>query len=111
MENDVSKVMTQPEKIDYILSGAAKYFGRKEEELYSPEKKTARFGSEKKLIALILSQHTSLKAWEIAQRLGFRAKCTVYAHCRDAKEELSDNNYGFEKSKLLYKELMSYLNL
>lgn len=112
MGNDVSeRVMTQPEKIDYILSSSAKYFGVKKEDFGAKCRKGDRLWGKKKYVALVLDDKTILSREEMAKLLGFTNGNNVSYWLKTTREELSDKFYKNDKAKMFYNELLSYLNL
>ncbi len=112
MENDVSKkVMTQPEKVDYILAKSAEYFGVDKKEFSLKCTKGDKLWGKKKYVSLVLDERTILSRQEISKLLGFSNGNNVSYWLKTTREELSDKFFGNDKSKMIYKELLSYLNL
>ena len=105
------KVKTQPEKIDHILTGACEYFGFSMEQLQETTGTKSKIWDRKRYLIPILSNHTICNSQDIADRLGYKTKFSVIRHAKTMKEELSGKLYGSEKTKMIYNELLSYLNL
>ena len=112
MDNDVSKrVMTQPEKVDYILTKSAEYFGVDKKDFGTSCSKGDRLWGKKKYVALILDDKTLLSREEMSKLMGFTCGNNVSYWLKTTRAELSDEFYGNDKSKMFYNELLSYLNL
>ena len=112
MDGTDNKIMTQPEKVFYIVNGVCDYFG------INPKKiKEIRRGGRgtipeaRRFMSLLLTKYTVLSQREIADNTGIIRHQTINYHCNRLEEELSDNFYGAEKTKMIYNELLSYLNL
>jgi len=117
MGNDVSKgIMTQPEKVRHIISKGCEYFGITPEELATViQNKSGRPPDSqytpKKFIAYILLNNTALTNTRIMKEVGWANHSLVNHHCNRLKDELSDGVFGYEKTKMIYNELITYLNL
>ncbi len=114
--DDVVKpvILTQPELIEYILDGGCRYLGLNRSDLeirthYSNSRSPV--WHKKRYLALILDTYTNSSKVEIASLLGYRTHGNVISHIRKLKEEISNEVYGCDKTKKVYTELMSYLNL
>jgi len=105
------KVMTQPEKIDYILSRSAEYFGVDKNQFHLKCTKGDRLWGKKKYVALVLDDNTILSRQEMSKLLGFTNGNNVSYWLKTTREELSDKFYRNDKSKMFYNELLTYLNL
>jgi len=104
--------MTQPEKIEHILRGSCEYFGKTREEiLQSGNNGRSKIWEIRRYILSVLLNYTTLKDWEIANMLGLKNRVTVFYHYKNFTEEISGELYGSQKTKLIYNELLSYLNL
>ena len=108
---DNRKVMTQPEKIDYILTKSADYFGVDKKAFGLRCTKGDRLWGKKKYVALVLDDKTILSREEMAKLLGFPNGNNVSYWLKTTREELSDKFFGNDKSKMFYNELLNYLNL
>lgn len=112
MDNDVSKrVMTQPQKVDYILTKSAEYFGVDKKDFEVNGKNNSRIWNKKKYVALIIHDNTTCNNEEMANLLGYSGASNISYLLRTAKDEISDKSYGNLKAKMIYNELLSYLNL
>ncbi len=112
MGNDVSeRVMTQPEKVDHIFNGCISYFGIPKEDLYDKHKKSDMIWEKKRYIAFILFNNTFLTLRQIGALVGYKSHDLVLYHVTAMRDLLSDASYGSDKTKRLYKELLTYLNL
>ena len=112
MVNADDKAMTQPEKKEYILRRASEYFGISVEKMTSQRNgnRSALFGK-KKILIPVLYNYTDASLTEIAQILGYKAMQSVSYHLKNLKQELSGELYGSQKTKMVYEELLTYLNL
>ena len=112
MENDVDKrVMTQPEKRDYILKKSSEYFGIALGESASSKAGRKDGWSKKRFISLALTEHTAYSLREIASMLGYSQHGSIIYHTKTLSNDLSDEAYADDKVKRIYNEYMSYLNL
>jgi len=113
MENaDDKRVMTQPEKKDYILNGASDYFGISVEKITSQHNgNRSKLYGKKKILISILYNYTDASFTEIAQILGYKTMQSVSLHFKNLKQELSGELYGCQKTQMIYNELLTYLNL
>ncbi len=105
------QVMTQPEKINMIIDGCCKYFGVERSEL---EKKTGSRSSiwnKKRFMIILLNDYTSCTVKEMADYLGYNQRQGIYYHIEQMRQELGNDMFGYDKTKMVYKELLSYLNL
>jgi len=103
--------MTQPEKVNYIISKGCDYFGVKESVLVGSMGTKSNLHRKKRYIALILYDEVEITLQEISERLGNFDKTSLSASIRRLREELSGEFYGSEKTKKIYNELLFYLNL
>jgi chromosomal replication initiation ATPase DnaA len=109
---DDREVMTQPEKIDYILQKSCDYFGIDRDKVQSRVGKgRSPLWPKKRFIAYVLYKHTASTIPEIVSLLGYSQYTTVFRNIKGIEEELSEEFYGNEKVKSVYKELLSYLKL
>ena len=111
MHTTNGRIMTQTEKVDYILQGACKYFGFTLEELQIKTGSRSPIWEKKRYLIHILENYTSCNYYEIANLLGYATHVNVLYHLRRINEELSDKSYGFDKTKRVYNELLNYLQL
>ena len=108
---DDRKVMTQPEKVDYILDNSCGFFGIKRGDLTINTGSRSKIWFKKRFIVAVLDEYTACIQEEIAVLVGYRDRTNVSTHLKKIKEELSGELYGCEKTKRIYNELLSYLNL
>ena len=108
---DNIKVMTQPEKIEYIINRGCEYFGLKRDFLTESPGTRNNIHRIKRYIALAIVNETETTMQDIALLLGFYDKNGVSISLKKINEELSDEFYGINKTKVVYNELLSYLNL
>lgn len=110
MDDVKQSVMTQPEKVEYIISGCCAYFGITKEKLLSNPGSRSDIWDKKRILITILDNNTSCNSTEIAEILGYKSRATVLYHRNVLQDELSDAVYGNNKAKFIYNELLSYLN-
>jgi hypothetical protein len=114
MEDDDNKIMTQPEKIEYILGGACDYFGINRSDLWEENGHSRRnelWGKKRYIIPLLLD-YTNTSIRETGRLLGYKGGYrAIKYHYDTMKEELSGELYGSQKTKMIYTELLSYLKL
>jgi len=96
--------MTQPELIQYIVTEGCKYLGIK----YPIEDYGVK---NRKYIIMALRTYTLATYLEIARLLSFQGYLVVLKAHRRIEDELSDNVYGYEKTKLIYNNFLTYLKL
>jgi len=108
---DNRKVMTQPEKVEYIIDSSCTFFGIMRSELTANVGSRSKIWFKKRFIGAVLDDYTACTQAEIAKLLGYKERSNVSTHLRNIKEELSTELYGSEKIKRVYNELLSYLNL
>lgn len=112
MDDVDNKIMTQPEKVEYILNKGCEFLGLTREDVLEGGVgyKSAKWQKKRYLIP-VLSDYTILTPTEISQILGY---CDV-ASLLKAKEvitkDISGELYGSKKIKLVYDELLTYLKL
>lgn len=111
MDDVKQSVMTQPKKIRHIIKKSTEYFGISEDFFFKKAGTRNNVHRIKRYIAYILSNETELLLSDIAELLGYYNKDVVSVSISKLKEELSDNFYGNNKTKMIYNELLSYLNL
>jgi len=109
----MNKILTQPEKIEYILSKGCEYFGIQRADLSKPNQPGSHstIWEKKKMLIPVLYQNTISNYKDIARCLGYRTTANVTHHSNTLKDELSNETYGSDKTKLIYKELLAYINL
>ena len=106
-----SKIMTQPQKMEYIIEKGCEYFGLSKEKLTAPNMGKSAIAGKKKYISLVLSEYTAYNVVEIASELSYKSPQNVYRNILNLKEELSEEFYGTDKTKRIYNELLNYLQL
>lgn len=111
MDNANGKIMTQPEKVKYIITKSCEYLGIDPNILPIAKGGRSKIWHKKRFVAYILSNNTILSYEEIAKLTGYCNHSLVSYHNKIMEEELSKAVYGSEKTKMIYKELMSYLKL
>jgi len=111
MEDANGKIMTQPEKIEYILSKCCEYFGISRDKLDEPHYSSSKLAEKKRLIIGVLKDNTILSYREIMALTGYKTHANVLYHYKLLQNELSDDAYGYDKTKRIYKELLNYLKL
>ena len=108
---DNRKVMTQPEKAEYIISRGCKYFNIDRDDLSPKSGGRSSIASKKKYILMVLSEHTVYNLKELGKLMEYNYVGNVGKLIAGLKDELSGELYGCEKTKRIYNELLSYLNL
>lgn len=104
-------MMTQPEKVDFIMDKTCAFFGVSREEIkIQGDKGASRFISRRFAIKT-LRDNTMLTFKSIADLLGYKKQETALYHYNTFTDEISDNVFGSEKTKRIYKEYTDYLNL
>jgi len=104
-------VLTQPQKIDYVLTKGCEYLGLDKESLSISYTRSGSKWEKKRYLAPILYRHTVATYNEIAKLLGYKSHRSVVLHIQQVDDELTDRVYGSPKTKAIYKELLAYLNL
>ena len=102
--------MTQPEKIDYIINKGCEYFGLTPDDLLRKTGTRSNVHRMKRYIALIILDHTETTMAGVATTLGFWNKDSVSSAIKKIRDELSDEFYGMNKTKIVYNELLKYLD-
>ena len=105
------KIMTQPEKAEHIIVKGCEYFGLSRDKLIQPKSGGGGTATKRKYLSLVLSEHTICDGVEITALLGYSSTQNVYRNIKALKEEISEELYGVDKTKRIYNELLSYLNL
>ena len=108
---DNRKVMTQPERVEYIIDKGCEYFGLSRDALLNACGTRNNKHRIKRYIALAIYTKTETPMEIIGLMLGFARTEGVSNALKKIKEELSDEFYGENRTKEVYKELLSYLNL
>jgi len=108
---DDREVMTHSERVDYIINKGCEYFGMEKSELISACGTRNNKHRVKRYIALALYTKTETTMGTIGFMLGFGSNLGVSGALKKIKEELSDDFYGENRTKEVYNELLSYLNL
>jgi hypothetical protein len=111
MANDVNKIMTQPEKVKHILEGGCKYFGITQDDFFKKYGARSHIWEKKRYIALILLEYTACNISEVIEKLGYKQYHNANHHLKRITDELSEDVYGVKKTKMIYNELLTYLNL
>lgn len=107
----MNKIMTQPEKVDYILTRGCKYFGIAKADLVKNIGAKSYLWDKKRVLAYILDKHTPANIKDIQKSLGYKSHATILFHISKMEDSLSDQVYGDDKIKMVYKELIQYLEL
>ena len=117
MENVIQQVksislagMTQPELVDHLLTKGCEYLGIKLPTAKGLNSNDPNWKRKRYLITL-LSDYTVLSQREIYKLLGYKRNGTASYHYKNIKDELSNETYGNDKTKLIYKGLLNYLKL
>ena len=105
------KVMTHKEKVKYILQGSMEYLGIDKSYFETPRKVSKVFSVNKKYIVPVLYDYTKASFIEIAGLLGYKCPSNASYHYKQMKDELSDKMFGYDKTKMIYKELLMYLGI
>lgn len=108
MENTI---LTQPQKVEYILTKGCEYFGLDKSLLKKKFSRGEGRWAMKRYLIPVLYGHTISSEEDIANLLGYKNKSNVAYHIKKMKEELSDETYGSDKTKAIYKEFLAYLNM
>lgn len=111
MDNAYNKLMTRREKVNYILDGASKYFSIPRGSLKQGGGARSPAWQKKKYIMVLLCDYTPCTLREVANELGYKSHANVIYNYKKLKEELSGNLYGCDKTKMIYRELLTFLNL
>ena len=101
--------MTKPEKIKYIIRKSAEYFGITTDELVHVIGTKNNIHRMKRYVALIILNQTETSMAELASILNYSYGCNVSVALKKIREELSDEFYGVNKTKVVYNELLEYL--
>lgn len=101
------------ERVDRILADFCEYYGVSHKELLNNNKgKGANdIWKWRRMLVPILYDNTDLDFAEIKDILNYKQYRSVQYHYEKLKEELSDEAYGSEKTKLSYNLLLNHLNL
>lgn len=106
--------MTQPEKIDLILTKGAEYFGvsRKDLTRKPPKPKPGRglYPAERKYICYMLMEQTTLGGKQIAELMGYYSPHMPKKHHYEMADYLGET-YGDPKIKKTYMEFAKYVGL
>ena len=103
--------MTQPEKIERIISKGCEYFGVAKAELYLKPGTRSSIWDKKRYMVLILNRYTACDYHDIAKHMGYASQHNVRYHIKAMESLISDDIYGSDKEKRVYKELLEYLDL
>ncbi len=103
--------MTQAEKIAYIINKSCMYFGVTPDELRPHHNPKTEYVTDRRFIIKALSDNTTLSHLQIAKLLGYKQDHNVRYHYNVLNNDLSNEVYGSEKTKRLYREYITYLNL
>jgi len=69
------------------------------------------YWNEKRYFVPLLYDFTNARHTEIRDILGYRTASNVSACYARMKNELSEDMYGFDKTKRVYNELIEFINL
>lgn len=111
MDDVKQSIMTQPEKVEYIISGCCDYFGITKDDIARNTGSRSSIWDKKRFIVYLLFNHTPCNTTDITKYLGYKSRRNVSYHIKMLEDELSENTYGNNKTKMIYNELLSYLNL
>jgi chromosomal replication initiation ATPase DnaA len=111
MEDVDGKIMTQPEKIEYIIKGSCEFFGIARNKFRCLTSSRSPIWHKKRHIIGVLHDYTAMSLREIAENLGYKEHTSILYHYKCLKRELSNEFYGYDKTKLVHKELLTYLKL
>lgn len=111
MDNADNRVMTLSARRDYVLKGASEYFDLDIKLMTAKRTKRDKSWWQKRYLVVILYDYTQATFQDIAETLGYKTHVTPFYHYAKMKDELSDTMYGAEKTKRIYNELLTYLNL
>ena len=107
----VFDMMTQAEKIEHIINKSCTYFGVTRDDLKPHINPKTEYLTNRQFIIKVLTDNTTLSCVSIAKLLGYRQHGTVKYHYNVISDDLSENVYGSDKIKRLYKDYLNYLNL
>ena len=112
MGNIDRRIMTQPEKVEYILDKGCEFLGLTRADL-EPGGIGARSNkwSRKRLLIPVLFDQTILTITDVARTLGYYDTRAISNAHAIIQRDLSDEFYGSQKIKQVYKELLTYLKL
>jgi len=111
MANVDDKIMTNPEKVDYILDGICTYFGVEKKAMCNKNYSRSHIFDKKRYAMVILYDYTACSFGDIKRLLGYHAATVILYHYKNLKQELSGELYGSEKVKRTYNDLLTYLKL
>lgn len=111
MDDVKQSIMTQPEKVEHIISGCCAYFGITKEDLTRKTGGRSSIWFKKRFVGYLLSNYTACNTFEIIEAIGYKQRNSITYHIKTLEDELSENTYGNNKTKMIYNELLSYLNL
>ena len=103
--------MTQAEKVEYIIDRSCTYFGITRDEIKPRMKPKSELVTARRFVIKTLSDHTVLSFQRIADLLHFKTHSNITFHLAAINNDLSNETYGSDKIKRLYKEYLDYLNL
>ena len=104
-------MMTQVEKVDYIMKKSCTYLGVTPDELKPRSRPKSELLMGRRFIIKTLADHTTLSFDTVANLLGYKGHSNILYHFNVINDDLSDKTYGSDKIKRLYKEYLDYLNL
>lgn len=104
-------MMTQKYKIDYIINASCDYFGLARDVMINKTGTKDNIHRLKRYIALVLTEETEATQSDIAILLGFYSGTNTTKSIKKIREELSDEFFGVNKTKKVYNDLLTYLNL
>jgi chromosomal replication initiation ATPase DnaA len=100
------------EKVEAIINGFCGYYGVKSNELCEPAQgRKGILWRQKRFLVPLLYDFTDLNFEEIRITLGYKSYTMVNYNYKTIKNELSGELYGSEKTKLIYSELLKFLQL
>jgi chromosomal replication initiation ATPase DnaA len=107
----MKEIMTQPEKVEYILNRGCAYLGLDKDKLDYRGGNKSKDWHKKRFLIVLLLDNTNSSLREVAAYVGYKSHQNIMYHYKNMKQELSSELYGSDKIKSIYNELLSYLNL
>ena len=111
VDKDKHRIMTHKEKMEYIINGSLEYLGLSKDYITVSRRISKRYSMNKRYIVPILYDYTRASMYEVAEALGYQRHSNALYHYSVLKNELSDDVYGYNKTKMIYRELLEYLGI
>lgn len=102
--------MTQPMKIESIITKGCEYLGIDHTKLLNRYNAKDPIWQKKRLLAYALQSNCILTLQDIGALVGFKSHELVKYHCDAVRDELGDK-FGVAKTKLIYNEMIQYIGL